>query len=125
MNFIGAATTVGGKPKKFKKLFDNQIDIDLENDAIALAMSSDKVAELPVRANFTGGLIFSLGKFIVEARDARYKATKEKKASLDLYILDLAATKDGKNNAAVEKTISYHRNRIIALEQDIANYEED
>ena len=123
-DFVQAMNTLSVDPKKFAKAFKKQIDIKLDEHAEEYG-GMEGLPDIKVKQGFLGNLIYILGSPVVEWQASRYKSMKAKKESLDLLLLDLQNSKDGKNNAAIEQQIEYHRKRILKLEDAIADYEED
>jgi len=125
LTYVSIINHLSQPTKDFAAYMESQLDLELTSENQDYAEASGNLKELPVRADFVGNLLYHAGKFVVEWQADNYKKYKAKKKSLELYVIDLENSKDGKNNAGVEQEIEYTRKRIHDLDVDIREYEED
>ncbi len=124
LNYTSVLNHLSMKTKDFKKKLDAQVDIELTDENAEYAEASGVLPELPFKKSFTGGLFYSMFKWKGEWAASTYKVNKSKRRSLELMVMDLDQSKEGKSNAAIDREIKYTRDRISKLDYEIRDFEE-
>ena len=116
--------TLGELPEIFMDVNEGDMLIQLREyiDSTVLKPSGNVDG---ITRGFIGNPLYHLGKLRAEWRALAYKRTKDEVRVLELKIIQLQNSKDGKNDAKIDEQIEYYQDRINAFNQTILKYEED
>ena len=109
---------------KFKDTPDINISMDADVVTEALKGKNPDMLNVSLPMGFYGNPIYSFGMIIAEWQANRYKANKERKAYLELKLLQLKSLRDGSDDHDLDKQIQYMEDRIAKLDYKIHKQEE-
>lgn len=127
LDFCFALRAVSKSEKEVTKLIDNIPDVVLGDSAEMMIQTIGEAKTDPfntkIIAGFTSSPIFHVRLIVAQYQANRYKEQKELKAILELRLLNLKNSQQGKPDASVEKQIVYIQSRVDRLSEELRKAE--
>lgn len=96
-----------------------------EEAGVVGAMGASRLNPLGFQLGYHMNPIYLIRQWQAERDVARYEEAKAERLALELYLLQLQNARNGTEDAALERQIKYHTDRLNRMSIDIARMEED
>lgn len=127
LDFCFAVRCLSKSDKEMSKIIDSIPDLVLGDnpEVIVSTIGENKVDPFNTKnvSGFTSSPIFHVRLIVAQYQANRFKEQKELKTILELRLLNLRKSQDGKPDAALEKEITYIQSRVDRLSEDLRKAE--